>query len=257
MNKTQSITFEDFNYKGTNLSDLGWIVAGTDKGIKSYSVLPSMSFTTDRAIGSNVTTVYDAHLEPRPFEVSIFKEDIQDGDIRKLAAWLQAFEDGKFYFVGDDVYCNTRLDSQAFEAEHLGVCSGQIPLKFICHDPYYYSLEPKTQTLTSLKSGQVYTCINSSTAEIFPYIQVACNGAVKIEVYDLNNNLLSTTNITDITAGVRIYTETQDCTLLSGASHFSNIDTFPVFPQYGGDFKVKFTGDALTNATIEYTEKFI
>lgn len=255
MNNTSSMDFMDFNFKGKNLSDFGWYVGGNDKGIKSYSVLPSRSYSTDYSIGQNGETVYSSRLEPRPFEVCIFNENIKDGDIRKLAAWLDSPTPQKFYYVGDDVYCMACLDSQAFEAESFGMVAGQIPLKFIMYDPYYYNLTPTSRTITGLTSGTVYTFENNSTAEIFPTIQVGCSDTLTIEVYDEDDNLLSTTNITDIVGGVKIFCETQDATLLSTAPHFQHVDVFPTFPE-SGNFKMKFTGSDLTNAVVEYTEKF-
>ena len=255
MNKTSTIDFMDFNFKGKKLSNYGWYIGGNDKGIKSYSVLPSRSYSTDYSIDQDGETVYSSRLEPRPFEVCVFKENLQDGDIRRLGAWLDSPTPQKFYYEGDDVYCMAVLDSQAFDCESFGMVAGQIPLKFICHDPYYYKLELTTRTITGLKSGTVYTFENNSTAEIFPFIQVGCSGKLKIEVYDEDDNLLSTTNITDITGGVQLYCDTQDATLLSTAPHFQCVDVFPTFPE-SGNFKMKFTGSNLSNAVVEYREKF-
>ena len=255
MNKTSSIDFMDFSFKGKNLSNFGWYVGGNDKGIKSYSVLPSRTRTTDYSIGQDGETVYSSRLEPRAFEVCIFNENLKDGDIRKLGAWLDSPTPQKFYYIGDDVYCMACLDSQAFDCENFGMVAGQLPLKFIAYDPYYYKLTPTTKTITNLTSGTMYTFENNSTGEIFPFIQVGCSGTLKIEVYDENDELLSTTNITDITGGVKLFCDTQDATLLSTAPHFQYVDTFPIFPE-SGNFKMKFTGSGLTNAVVEYTEKF-
>lgn len=255
MNKTSTMDFMDFSFKGKKLSDFGWYVGGNDGGIKSYSVLPSRTYVTDHSIGMDGETVYASRLEPRAFELCIFNENLQDGDIRKLAGWLDSPTPQKFYYVGDDVYCMACLDSQAFEAENFGMVAGQVVLKFMMHDPHYYNLTPTTRTINDLKSGTTYTFKNNSTAEIFPFIQVGCSGSLKIEVYDGDNNLLSTTNVTNITGGVKIFCETQDATLLSTAPHFQYIDTFPVFPECG-DFKMKFTGSNVSSAVVEYTEKF-
>lgn len=256
MNKTSTIDFMDFEFGGKKLSSLGWYVGGNDKGIKSYSVLPSRSYVTDGSIGMDGLTVYSSNLEPRPFEVCIFKEDIKDGDIRELAAFLNSPTPKKFNYVGDDTYINACLDSQAFDCESIAMVAGQLPLKFIAYDPHYYAIKKTTNTLTNLQSGTMYEFENNSTAEIFPFIQVACSGTLKIEVFDMNDTLLSTTNITNITGGVKLFCDTQDATLLSTAPHFQYVDVFPTFPQQGG-FKMKFTGTGLTNAVVEYTEKFI
>jgi phage-related protein len=258
MNKTKSIEFMDFTFGDTKLSSLGWYVGGTDSGVKTYSVLPSRTYITDSSIGMNGETVYASKLDPRPFEVTIVKEDIEDGDIRRLAAWLNTPEPKKFSYVGDDRYINACLDSQAFDVEALGVSAGQIPLKFIAHNPLYYSNDKVSNYITQLESNVKYVCKDNSTTEnTSVFISVACNGNLTINVYDKDNKLLSTSNITDVVGGVDIYIETQDAVLLSGASHFHKIDKFPQFPVNGGDFKVSFVGNELTGALIEYSEIFI
>ena len=258
MNKTRSIDFMDFVFGDKQLSSLGWYVGGNDSGIKYYSVLPSRSYVTDHSIGQDGETVYASKLDPRVWEVTIFKEDIQDGDIRKLAAWLNSPTPKTFSWVGDDKYINACLDATAFDCENFGMVAGQVPLKFIAHNPLYYSFETVSNTFSSITSGQKYTCTDNSTDEnTTVHIRVACSGSLTIKVYDMNDNLLSTSNITDITGGVDIYTETQDVTLLSGASHFSYIDELPQFPSEGGSFKISFTGNNITNALVEYNEIFI
>lgn len=258
MNKTGSIDFMDFFFGDTQLSSLGWIVAGVGGGIKSYSVLPSRSYVTDSCIGQDGETVYASKLDPRVWEVTIFKENMTDGDIRRLASWLNSPASKPFYWVGDDVYLNACLDATAFDCENFGSIAGQVPLKFIAHDPRYYSFEPVSKTLSSVTSGTKYTCTDNSTVEnTTVHIRVACSGSLTINVYDMKDNLLSTSKITNITGGVDIYTETQDVTLLSGASHFGYIDDLPQFPSNGGNFKISFTGSNITSALVEYDEIFI
>jgi phage-related protein len=192
---------------------------------------------------------------PRVFEVPLVFEEIHDGTLRELAYWLDSPTPSKFQWVGDDVFINACLDSNDFNAASSSGFDGQIVLKFICYDPFYYDTNQTQYTVTTLTSGTTYTYNNAGYGDLEPHIRIACNGKVKIEVLDANGNVYTTTNITDITGGVTIDSETMECTLLSGASHFHKIDYFPYFPH--GQFGIRVTGDALTNMSITYTQKYI
>ena len=255
MRKFDNLSFDDFIYKDQKLSDFGGYVGSADGGLKTYPLLPTREYVTDRPLGSDVTTVYASNFSPRVFEVPLVFEELHDGIIRELAYWLDSPTPNKFQWVGDDVYINACLDSNDFNVASSSGFDGQIVLKFICHDPFYYDVNPTQYTLTSLTSGTAYTYTNLGYGDLEPQITIACNGAVKIEVLDGNGKIYTTTNITDITGGVNIDSKTMECTLLSGASHFHKIDHFPYLPH--GQFSIKVTGDALTNMAITYKQKYI
>lgn len=255
MNKFKGLTFDDFIYKGKKLSSFDGYVGSVDDGLKTYSVLPSRSYVTDKPLGSNITTVYDSSLEPRTFEVPIVFNELTDGKLREIAMWLDSPIDSQFQWVDDDVYINACLDSTDFNAQSSSGVDGQIALKFICHDPFYYSTKLTQYTIASPVSGRLYTYANNGYGDLPPKLTVSCSGTIKIEILDSNKEVYTTTNITDITAGVKINSETLECTLLSGASHFAHIDDFPMIPQ--GEFSLKITGSSLTNAVLEYRERYI
>lgn len=255
MRKFSSLDFYDFIYKDKRLSDFGGYVGSNDGGIKTYSLLPSRNYVTDRPLGTNITTVYSSSLEPRPFEVPIVFEEMTDETLSNIAEWLDSPTSSKFQWVGDDVYINAQLDTNDFTISTSSGFDGQMVLKFICFDPFYYNANLTQYTITNLKSGTGYTYKNNGYDELEPYMEIACNGTIKIEILDGNGNVYTTTNITDITSGIKLNSKTQECTLLSGASHFHKIDNFPFLPK--GEFTIKVTGSNLTNMYIEYREKFI
>ena len=255
MNKFEGLTFDDFIYKGKKLSNFGGYVGSTDSGLKTYSLLPSRSYVTDKPLGSDITTVYDSSLEPRTFEVPIVFDELTDGKLREIAMWLDSPVPYQFQWVGDDVYINACLDSTDFNAQSSSGIDGQIPLKFLANDPFYYAVNLTQYTITSPVSGQLYTYANDGYGDLPPFITITCSGDVKVEILDSNQEVYTTTNITDITAGVKINSETLECTLLSGASHFAHIDNFPMLPQ--GTFSLKVTGSSLTNIVLEYRERYL
>lgn len=253
MNKFTELNFYDFSYKGKKLSDFGGVVASS-QGLKEYSLLPARAYVTDRPLNSDVTNVYSSSLEPRVFEVPIFFEKLSNGTIRNIARWLDSPTPEKFQWVGDDVYINASLDATDFIVTSISGKDGLMQIKFIAFDPFYYN-ENLTQHTQTLTSGKTYTYQNNGCEELYPYLTIACNGTIKLEVVDENGDIYTTTNITNITGGVIINSETRECTLLSGASHFAYIDSFPVFPN--GSFGVKITGNNLSNMSVEYREKYL
>ena len=255
MRKFTNLSFDDFIYKDQKLSDLGGYVGSADGGLKTYPLLPTREYVVDRPLGSNVTTVYASSLAPRPFEVPIVFEELHDDTIRELAYWLDSPTPSKFQWVGDDVYINACLDSNDFSVASSSGTDGQIILKFIGYDPFYYDINQTQYTVTSLTSGKVYTYNNAGYGDLEPQITIACNGWVKLEVLDASGAVYTTTNITDITGGVTIDSKTMECTLLSGASHFHKIDKFPYLPH--GQFSIRVSGDALSNMSLVYTQKYI
>lgn len=248
-----NIHFDDFEYDGKKLSEFGGFV-GSEKGLKQYPLIPNRNYVTDKPIGSNVTTVFDSSLEPRPFEVPIVFEELTDGKIREIAMWLDSPTPKKFMYVGDSVYINACLDGD-FEFQSSSGVDGQVELKFIAYNPFYFSNTECNQTISSLVSGTEYKYTNNGYYDLEPYITIGCTGDIKLEILDSNKNVYTTTNVTDITGGVIIDSLNEDCTLLSGASHFSKIDNFPLLSR--GDFYIKVTGTSLANLNIKYRERYL
>lgn len=255
MYKFSNQNFFDFSFNGSKLSDHGGYVGSADGGIKTYSVLPSRSYTTDKPLGTDITTVYASSLEPRDFEVPVVFDTLDDGKLREIAMWLDSPTPSKFQWVGDTVYINACLDGSAFDAESSSGIDGQIPLKFTAFDPFFYNITQSEHTIGDLTSGQSYAFENQGYGELPPYITITCSGDIKIEVLDSEEKVYTTTNVTGITGGVKIDSTAMECTLMSGASHFSHIDTFPMIPQ--GNFKIKITGNTLTNMQLNYRERYL
>lgn len=252
-----NIDFMDFQFNGKWLSDFNGYVGSSDGGLKSYSVLPSRSYTVDKPLKSNITTVYASSLEPRPFEVPVVFDSLEDSKLRDIAMWLDSPIPSKFQWKGDNVYINAQLDSTDFNAQSTSGSDGQIALKFICYDPFYYSLN-ETQyihTSSDFVSGQLYEGDNNGYGELDPILKISGSGTFKIEIFDSKEELYSETNITSVIAGVNINCETQECKLFSGANHFNNIDNFPIIPN--GKFKYKITGTNITNVEIRFRVKYI
>lgn len=263
------LNFMDFHFNGKRLSDFGGYVGGTDGGLKKYSVLPSRERVLDRPLNSDVTYQFSSSLAPRVFEVPIIFEKLEDDTLRKVAAWLDSPVASKFWWVGENkknngVYINAMLDSQDFDANSSTGQDGQMVLKFICLDPYYYAMDYLTYTVNDLESDKTYTYENKGSCDLFPHLTITCSGEVTItianKVYDEEKDeytfkVYSKTKITDIVGGVTINSETRTCTLLSDANHLAYIDNFPIIPK--GEFKIKIVGTNLTSFKLIYREKFL
>lgn len=255
MQKFKSLDFYDFEFNNKRLSEFEGYVGSSDGGFKTYSILPSRSYVTERPLNTDVTMVFNSSLEPRVFDVPVVFEQFEDGDLRAIAKWLNSPTPSEFRWVGDTVYINACLDSQDFNAQSISGQDGQVSLKFICFDPYYYDNNLTQYTITNLTSGKVYSYTNEGVGDLEPYMTISCNGTIKIEILDSKGNVYTTTNITDITGGVIIDSYKLECTLMSGAPHFAYIDSFPMLPE--GNFSLKITGSNLNNVSIEYRQKYI
>lgn len=257
MYKFTNMNFYDFYFNGKKLSDIGGIVGSSDSGLKQYSVLPSRTYVTDKPLNSNISTVYASSLEPRTFEVPVFFEKLDDGKLREIAMWLDTPVAGKFQWVDDNVYINACLDSTDFDMQSISGDNGEISLKFIAYDPFYYSINETQYTHTSsdFVSGKLYDGSNNGYKELDPIIKISCSGTIKIEFLDDEESVYCTTNITSIIAGVTINCETQECNLYSGANHFNNIDNFPYIKN--GNFKYRITGSNISNVSITFRERYL
>lgn len=255
MRNFDDIDFYDIQFGDHKLSDFGGYVGSSDGGLKQFSLLPTRSYVTDKPLGSNTTTVFDSSFEPRVIEIPAVFDDISGDKIRRLAQWLDSPNPKKLSFVGDDVYIWACLDSTDFNVQLSSSDNGQISLKYICFDPFYYDLNETQYTLTTVTSGTAYEYTNSGYGDLPPNITISCGGTIKIEILKGDDSVYTTTNITDITAGVKINSETLECTLLSGASHFAHIDNFPMIPQ--GDFKIRVTGSNMSNLILKYRQRYI
>lgn len=255
MNNTRTMSFCDFNYKNKNLSDFGYIIGSTESDNYTISVLPSRNYITDKAIQSDRYIIFDSYLDPRTFEVKICKLDTKDGDIRELASWLNSPTPAKFYFVGDSVYINCVLDSDAFNAETICGVDNEITLKFIAYDPFYYSLNSK-QYIQALTSDTVYNFENKSTADIFPTIQIDCQGDVKVTFYDNNDKQFAQFTVKDNVSGFIMNCENNTIKSLSGVDIDTNLTgDYPIITD--DNFKIKVVGSNLGNLKLNYTERFV
>lgn len=255
MYKFSDLTFDDFEFKGEKLSEHDGYVGSASGGLKTYSLLPQRSYTTDKPINSDITTVYASSLQPRQFEVPVVFDELTDGKLREIAQWLDSPTPQKFKWVGDNTYINCCLDSSDFNVSSSSGIDGQIPLKFIAHDPFYYNVEQTTQTIATPTSGTIYNYINNGYGELPPKLTIGCTGTIKIEILDKDNNVLTTTNIDSIIGGVTINSYSLECTLLSGANHFAHIDSFPYLPS--GTFGIRITGSHLGSMSLEYRERYL
>lgn len=254
MYKLENMDFMDFYFNGKKLSDFGGAVGSVDGGFKRYTLLPPREYVKDRPLFSDIQTIYYSYLDSRTFSVPIFFEEFHDGSVRELAAWLNSPTPSKFYFVGDDVYINVVLDSEAFDIDTYGGLNGVVELKFIGDNPYFYNLTAKNISYNPLVSGQAYKITNEGSQDSYPLLDIRCSGDITIEVFDSSNYLYSVSNVTNIASGVKINSLTQECNRISGESHFNFIDEFPVFPS--GNFTIKVKG-SVTSMNVQFDRIYV
>lgn len=263
MNKYKSIDFMDFYFGDKKLSDFGFYVGGVE-GYRQYSVLPAREYVTGKPIGSDITNVYSSSLQPRPFVVPIVKENIEDGDVRLIASWLNSPESRKFQFIGDDVYINATLDSVDFVMEALGNDGGAIELKFIAHDPFYYSTVDKKVTVVKTAQTISVNVDNTGYETAYPIIKIGLSKCQGFEIECSNGDCFNTIGDMSLQSGVIIDMASRRMTSLSGVNLFKHtagvgsdwieFDTGNSTLDFTGVFN---SGGGFTNITVEWAERYL
>lgn len=251
MNLLRNIDFIDFNFNGKWLSDFGGIVGGTEP-LKQYPLLPTRSFITDRAADQDGQYVFDSYLEPRVFEVPVFFEDIDKAGLRNIAAWLNVEKESWFYFKDDDVKIKCMIDGE-YLLDTLSGGNGQVYLKFIAHDPYYYAIDNTVITKQHTESGTIFDVdiTNSGNSKSFPTVKVYGTGDIVLQVI-VSENILTECTITDVISNATVDSLYCNCLSGSGANWFDHFDgTFPEFPT--GQFTLRISG---TSSKVEITPNY-
>lgn len=249
----------DFYFNGHYLSEFGGYVGSRDGGLKSYPLLPSRSYSTDHAIDQDGETIYSSRLEPRPFEVPVVFEDLSETGLRKIAGWLNSPAPSKFFYRDEELFINCVLDTDAFNAETSCGVDGQIPLKFIAHDPYYYSRTDFTHVWSTVPLNTPIQMHCDANVICFPFMKIKGTKDITITILGHDNKgdvVRNVTNIKNCVTGVNINTKTKDCLSLSGEYFSGNIDNFPIIPS--GDYTITFsTTGTLTEVSMTYKERYI
>jgi predicted phage tail component-like protein len=253
VNILSDINFFDFCYNGHFLSEFGGYVGSSSGGLKKYSLLPSRTYVTDRALNSDVEYVFDSYLEPRSFTVPIFFNDIDETGIRVIAGWLNTSKPEKFYFADDSIYCNAVLDKNTDFDSITGV-DGECELSFLANDPYYYSLNKSKYTFTDVKANSTLPMINAGNVDCYPTITVKASKSFELYVLDINQNKISTFSVTDALDPTVI--NSKYCTCISGDKNLYNNTNgeFPVFPT--GVFYLQ-TNIDVSEIDVEFEPRYI
>lgn len=232
MNLLRNIDFIDFYFNGHYLSEFGGIVGGTDP-LKQYPLLPTRSYITDKATGQDGVYVFGSFLEPRAFEVPVFFENIDYAGLRNIAAWLNTPEDTWFYFKGDDLKIKCSVDGE-YLLDSLSGENGQVYLKFIAHDPYYYQINEDIIVFDNLQTGEKDFLIeNIGNQPCYPTFTFYSDVQVWILTED-KNTIISECLVNNIPSG-SVVIDSYNCNCLTGAG--ANW-----FNQFWGEFPVLPTG---------------
>lgn len=249
MNIISDIDFYDFYFNGHYLSEFGGYVGSTDGGLKTYSLFPSRSFTTDKPLNYDGELVFDSHLEPRKFEVPIVFDRIDEFGIRKIASWLDVERDTMFFFKDDNLFLNCSIDSSDCDLTTISGIDGEIALPFIAHDPYFYDRNLTSYEYENAVKDKKYSMYNSGSVECFPKITVTTEDTFTINVFDINEELIQSFTVGYPKGTVEI--DSKYCTCVRGNKNlFNNIDgEFLKLPS--GVFYMSFS-KSLEKAEVEF-----
>ena len=212
MNSINDIDFTCFYFNNHYSDEFGVIAAGTNP--LQLSGRPSKTTKVETVLGKDGDVIVSSQFNPRTFPTDITITDMSR--FREIIGWLSCPAQD-FWWKNDDVKISAMVDDNVLDTQVLGFMEYQgqqnkatiLPLKFICHDPYYYCILDKhytfTQSATPLITttdgyniniaGNLSTGIrfnNDGNKEAFSLIKI--NGSGNI-VANINGNSISMNNI--------------------------------------------------------------
>lgn len=251
------INFMDFYFNGHFLSEFGGYIGSADGGLKTYSLLPSRTYITDKPLNYDGNIVFDSYLEPREFTVPIVFDSIDDGGIRQIAGWLNTKQDEMFYFADDSVYINCTLDSNNTDLSSISGEDGECELNFIANDPYYYALNKSTYNIEDMSANYNYNMINAGNSIAYPIITIETSKGFELDVIDVNQNVYGSFIYQGgQTLKKPIVIDSKYCTIKSGDTNLYNyiVGEFPTFPT--GVFYLRLN-IATPKLSVEFTPRYI
>jgi len=243
------IDFTDFFFNGKYLSDFGGMVGDVSGGKLTYSLLPTREYITDKPFNYEGEIIFDTRLNPRTWEVPVYFKDLEDVNIRKISKWLNSDQSSSFYFKGDTVRINARLDSDAYNLDTYSGFEGLTSLKFIAYDPYFYDIKRTIETIPRYSGLPLF---NRGNVDCPCIIKASGSGIITINL--AGDNISSSCEIKAITNGVLVDTENMIVTSLSGENLFNSFSgDFIQIPS--GRFNITVSGGI--TAQLEYHSRYI
>ena len=214
------IDFSDFYFNGYYLSDFGGVVASTDGGSLKYSLLPSRDYVTDRPYNYDGDIVFSSSLTPRVWEIPVYFEDLSNKNIRQISKWLNSDKTSYFYFKGDSIRINARLDSDSYNLLTETGLEGLTTLKFIAHDPYFYDIKPTRYTIDRIADKYYF---NQGTLTCPCVFYLTGSGDINISVIG-SDGVSQSCTVKNISGGAIVNTYNMICTSQNGDNKFNDFE---------------------------------
>lgn len=255
MKDLEYIDFTDFFWNGHYLSDLGGVVADNDGGELNYPLLPARNYTTSKPFNYDGEIVFSTYLSPRTLEVPVFFEDLNYHGIRRIATWLNTEKAAEFYFKGDSIRINCRLDSDALAFETYSGIEGLSVLKFIAHDPFYYDIEKTVYSINAVIADKYYSYYNRGMIQSDCVISVNGSGNITVKLKGKSDGAIQTFTVKNVANSFKVDSKAMICLDAAGRNKFNDfVGAFPSVPP--GYFDISFTGN-VTSASIQFHGKYV
>jgi phage-related protein len=179
----EDIQFNDFYFNGAWLSDFDGIIAGSN-GLSPFSIVPSKEIKTTKILGRHGELACAATYNPRTFEIPVVFLDLSR--IREIASWLNVLEPTGFFYEEDGVKIDVMFDS-AIDVEHgiiEGKMGGEISLKFIAHNPFFYKISETPLKFSAPFSSSV-KFNNDGNFNSYPQIKIVGTGDIIMNINDV------------------------------------------------------------------------
>jgi len=184
--------------------DFGGRIINTNETTYDRECMPQLNFITDKNDNRDGEIFIGGALGTRVIEMTcFFSEEDGGGDLSELKRWLFKQHNNKklqqiFEWDGaDDNSAILAIESGGWQSKvyYQKKFYGEIPLKFICHSPYYFIKDEKDILFTGLKAGDMRNIRCAGNTESYPLIKIVPNGTQSVIQFNWNGLIVTLNNV--------------------------------------------------------------
>jgi phage-related protein len=184
--------------------DFGGRIINTNETYYERECMPQQNFNTDKNNTRDGEIYISSTYGIRTIDmVCFFTEEDGGGDLFELKRWLYKIRDGKKYqqwfeWDGDDENKQIlSLESGAWQSQvyYQKKFYGQIPFKFVCHNPFYSIKNEKDIVFTDLVAGGTKNIRCAGNSESYPLIKITPNGTQPTIQFQWNDLVVTLSNV--------------------------------------------------------------
>jgi phage-related protein len=184
------------------LDDYGGIIINTNETYYERECMPQLNFITDKNSTRDGELFLKSTYGIRTIEITcLFTEEQGGGDLVELKRWLGKKYQQLFQWDGIDdnsgifVIENGGWQSKAYYQKKF---VGEIQLKFIAHDPYYFIKDENDIVFRNLEVGDSKNIRCAGNCDSYPLIKITPNGSQPTIQFQWNDLVVTLNNIYNV-----------------------------------------------------------